>query len=236
MRKEVSVEELEFGVFIAELDRPWTETPFIFQGFVLNNDKQLATLKKYCKKVFIDLDKGLDLPERSQLQTASLSTGPKPPSVLASIKTKVDYEEQASVDVELPARAHVPEQDRVSAAGLAGHGQGRQGDRRPPRKRGGDEHDRQRRAQPRRDAAARQDEGEGRAQPRPRGRSLHLHDHVRPLPAIAARAARSPRHARIAAGRRKDASAGRDTRTSRNLSARSKQCCAGATSITRSRS
>jgi HD-GYP domain-containing protein (c-di-GMP phosphodiesterase class II) len=102
MRKQVSVEELEFGVFIAELDRPWTETPFMFQGFVLNDDKQLATLKQYCKKVFIDLDKGLDLPERSQLQTASLSTGPKPPSVLSSIKTKAKYEELASVDAELP--------------------------------------------------------------------------------------------------------------------------------------
>lgn len=102
MRKEVPVEELEFGVFIAELDRPWTETPFMFQGFVLNSDKQLAILKQYCKKVYIDLDKGLDLPERNQLQTASLGGGPKPPSVLASIKAKTKYEEIASVDAELP--------------------------------------------------------------------------------------------------------------------------------------
>jgi HD-GYP domain-containing protein (c-di-GMP phosphodiesterase class II) len=102
MRKEVSVEELQFGVFIAELDRPWTETPFVFQGFVLNSDEQLAMLRKYCKKVYIDLDKGLDLPDRSQLQTASLSAGHKPSSVLASIKNKAKYEELASVDAEIP--------------------------------------------------------------------------------------------------------------------------------------
>ena len=61
MKKEVPVEQLQFGVFIAALDRPWTETPFMFQGFVLNSDKQLETLKKFCKKVYIDLEKGTDV-------------------------------------------------------------------------------------------------------------------------------------------------------------------------------
>lgn len=107
MKKEVPVEELQFGVYISELDRPWEGTPFMFQGFVLNNERQLAALKQYCKKVIIDLDKGPDLPDR-KLQGGPLpgAGGPKPPSVLASIKTRTRYEEQASVDVELPrARA-----------------------------------------------------------------------------------------------------------------------------------
>ena len=72
MKKEVPVEKLEFGVFISELDRPWTETPFMYQGFILSNEKQLEALKKYCKKVYIDLDKGPDLPDRSQLQTGDI--------------------------------------------------------------------------------------------------------------------------------------------------------------------
>ena len=102
MKKEVPVGELEFGVFVSELDRPWTETPFMFQGFVLNNERQLQALKKYCKKVTIDLEKGLDLPDRSQLQAGPINTGPKPPSVLASIKDKTRYEEMTSVDAEMP--------------------------------------------------------------------------------------------------------------------------------------
>ena len=53
MKKQVPVEALKFGVYIHELDRPWTETPFMFQGFVLNNQPQLDALKKYCKRVFI---------------------------------------------------------------------------------------------------------------------------------------------------------------------------------------
>ena len=99
MKKEVSVEELEFGVYISELDRPWTETPFMFQGFVLKDDKQLEILKKHCKKVTIDLEKGPDLQD-VRLQKRA---GPNQPSVLESIKTKVRYEEKATVDEEMPA-------------------------------------------------------------------------------------------------------------------------------------
>jgi len=101
MKKEVPVDQLQFGVYISELDRPWTDTPFLFQGFVLEDEKQLETLKKYCKKVYVDPEKTTDLPERSQLKTGPV--GKKPDSVLASITRKVIYEEKVSVDVELPA-------------------------------------------------------------------------------------------------------------------------------------
>jgi len=97
------VEELEFGVFIAELDRPWTDTPFMFQGFLLNSEQQLEALKKYCKKVVIDLEKGSDLPDRSQLKTGPSSATERAKSVLTTIRRKVTYEEKATVDAELPA-------------------------------------------------------------------------------------------------------------------------------------
>jgi len=112
-KKQVLVNELEFGVFIAELDRPWTETPFIFQGFILDNEEQLETLKKYCKKVVIDLEKGSDLPDRNQLKAGPITAGRatagpvtgggRAKSVLATIKRTVTYEEKATVDAELPA-------------------------------------------------------------------------------------------------------------------------------------
>jgi len=105
MKKEVSVEELQFGVFISELDRPWTETPFMFQGFVLNSDQQLDVLKKHCKKVYIDLEKGADLADPSQRKGTSPAapSASKDPSVISTIKNKFRYEEAVSVDVELPA-------------------------------------------------------------------------------------------------------------------------------------
>jgi HD-GYP domain-containing protein (c-di-GMP phosphodiesterase class II) len=101
MKKQVSVQQLKFGVYIHDLDRPWTETPFMFQGFVLSNNKQLETLRQYCKKVTIDTERGMDV------SGAPFSTaGPIGPSVLSTIEKKVTYEEKASVRAELPvARA-----------------------------------------------------------------------------------------------------------------------------------
>ncbi len=52
--KKIPVAELEFGMYVESLDRPWTDTPFLFQGFVLDNDEQLETLQKFCKWVFVD--------------------------------------------------------------------------------------------------------------------------------------------------------------------------------------
>jgi len=105
MRKQVSTEELQFGMYIAELDRPWTETPFMFQGFELKTEKELATLKQYCKTVLVDTEKGLDLPDRSQLKTGPVGTSGGV-SVLATIKNKAWYQEGASIDAEVPrARA-----------------------------------------------------------------------------------------------------------------------------------
>ena len=87
-RKQVPVAELEFGMYIAELDRPWTETPFMFQGFHLRTDRQLEALKKFCKHVFIDL-------ERTQPPDP-----PRPPPVQFKIKGSTPYPEQVKVEVE----------------------------------------------------------------------------------------------------------------------------------------
>jgi cyclic di-GMP phosphodiesterase len=112
-KKQVSVEELEFGMYVSELDRPWTDTPFMFQGFILNDEKQLETIRKFCKKVTIDLEKGSDLPDRSQLKTGPLKPRSNVESVLASIKQKVAYRETVSVDQELPVARSVQSRNEV---------------------------------------------------------------------------------------------------------------------------
>ncbi len=53
--------ELRFGMYIAELDRPWRETSFAFQGFTLINDRQLEALRKLCRYVFVDVTRGAAL-------------------------------------------------------------------------------------------------------------------------------------------------------------------------------
>ena len=44
-------------MYVAELDRPWTDTPFMFQGFVLRTQQQLDTLNKFCKSVVVDSER-----------------------------------------------------------------------------------------------------------------------------------------------------------------------------------
>ena len=97
MKKRVSVEQLKFGVYVNELDRPWTETPFMYQGFVINSEAQLQALKKYCRTVVIDTEKGADA------SPSPFSGGPRGPSVLDTIKETVTYEEKVQVKAELPA-------------------------------------------------------------------------------------------------------------------------------------
>src|SRR5690606_14731671 len=69
MRKRVDVNDLELGMFVAELDRPWLDSPFLFQGFVIEGEEELATLQEICDYVYIDTD-------RARAESAARSTAP----------------------------------------------------------------------------------------------------------------------------------------------------------------
>ena len=97
MKKQVPVEQLKYGVYVYELARPWTDTPFMYQGFVINSEAQMQALKKYCKRVYIDTTKGSDI------IVNPFAGGPPIPGVLGTIKQKATYEEVVQVKSELPA-------------------------------------------------------------------------------------------------------------------------------------
>jgi len=89
--REISVEDLSFGMYVAKLDRPWTETPFVFQGFVLKSEKQLDVLKKLCKLVYVD-------PEKEERPEAVRVTAED----IAKVRGTTVYKEVATVEVEFP--------------------------------------------------------------------------------------------------------------------------------------
>ena len=60
MVKKISVEKLQLGMFVCGTDRKWIDLPFFRQKFLLESEKQIATLKNYCKQVLIDTEKGCD--------------------------------------------------------------------------------------------------------------------------------------------------------------------------------
>lgn len=54
MTVKVAVKDLTKGMFVAELDRPWLDTPFLLQGFILDSDADLAQIQQLCNHVFVD--------------------------------------------------------------------------------------------------------------------------------------------------------------------------------------
>lgn len=52
---KVDVQDLKLGMYVADLDRPWLETPFLLQGFELRDDKEVQELKKHCRYVYVDI-------------------------------------------------------------------------------------------------------------------------------------------------------------------------------------
>ncbi len=47
------VGQLQVGMFVAELDRPWLETPFLIQGFEIRHPSQIRSLKEHCYHVYV---------------------------------------------------------------------------------------------------------------------------------------------------------------------------------------
>jgi putative nucleotidyltransferase with HDIG domain len=54
-RTKIETHQLRRGMFVAQLDRPWLETPFLFQGFEIREESELTLLRKYCRHVYVDL-------------------------------------------------------------------------------------------------------------------------------------------------------------------------------------
>jgi len=59
-KKKVFVGDLLPGMFVSELDRPWLETPFMYQGFIIENDKVIDKIAQHCKFVYVDDEKSQD--------------------------------------------------------------------------------------------------------------------------------------------------------------------------------
>ncbi len=59
MKKKINVRDLKAGMYVYELDRPWRDTPFPFQGFQIENDEAISQLRQHCEYVFIDPDRSL---------------------------------------------------------------------------------------------------------------------------------------------------------------------------------
>ena len=72
MNEKVDAARLQTGMFVAELDRPWLDTPFLFQGFLIETEEEITELRSCCQYVLVDplrsigWDPWQDTPERQE--------------------------------------------------------------------------------------------------------------------------------------------------------------------------
>ncbi len=53
MKKKVNVSDLKWGMYVCELDRPWSETSFFFPGFAITSEEDIKVLRRRCRYVYI---------------------------------------------------------------------------------------------------------------------------------------------------------------------------------------
>jgi HD-GYP domain-containing protein (c-di-GMP phosphodiesterase class II) len=87
------VNQLTIGMYVVELDRPWLETSFAFQGFEIKTKAEIQAIKHVCEHVYIDLTKkkkGAPITLQNKLPSIHdyLDYGP-PPSKLSIFEKEI---------------------------------------------------------------------------------------------------------------------------------------------------
>ena len=85
LTQEISVDELEIGMYVAQLDRPWLETPFLFQGFYIRDYDEVKELSAYCQRVHVSRE---SLPPKTATETQAPQTNGSPRSEIVREKKR----------------------------------------------------------------------------------------------------------------------------------------------------
>lgn len=117
--REIGADQVAIGMFVCRLDRPWTDTPFPLQGFLVTDVEQLRTLREYCSRVWIDVeltrtDARLTLARLERL--APRPAAPARPHLQVPGAGRVRYTDTATTEEERPAAAAaIDEARRIGA-------------------------------------------------------------------------------------------------------------------------
>lgn len=93
---KVVAHNLRPGMFVAELDRPWLESPFAIQGFVVRDSGEAQYISNHVEHVFVDAE------YNNSQRFVSLATAPTVEKLGESLQLKADFE-QARVCFETAA-------------------------------------------------------------------------------------------------------------------------------------
>jgi len=96
---KISSTDVELGMYVANLDRPWSETPFLFQGFEVHSQNEIDEIQKFSKHVYIMVpDEEIDIKKPSSNHEDTIKS--------SNILNKVNYETVVSAEKEVIAVRH----------------------------------------------------------------------------------------------------------------------------------
>lgn len=108
--EKTAVADLKLGMFIAQLDRPWIETPFSLQGFVLRQPAEVSKLAELCQFVYVDREKSVEFEFGGH---AVLTPSAKPAATISAkpdagnIKGGVGHFERVTYEITQPLKKEV---------------------------------------------------------------------------------------------------------------------------------
>ena len=65
-KRWIHCNQLKVGMFVSELDRPWSETQFMFQGFRIDSPSMLAAVQDSCEYACVETEKLAQVPSNSK--------------------------------------------------------------------------------------------------------------------------------------------------------------------------
>ncbi|HET7371625.1 MAG TPA: HD domain-containing phosphohydrolase [Gammaproteobacteria bacterium] len=111
---KLKVQDLKPGMYVAELDRPWLDTPFLFQGFTIRSNDEIDELARHCQYVYIDIELGAPPVDKAPPRAPAAAAGTPEPTLRAT------FHAAPAVDSIKPRRGRyqdaVPMQEELTEA------------------------------------------------------------------------------------------------------------------------
>ena len=99
--KQVKVQtvDLQEGMYVSQLDRPWLETPYKVQGFLVKNQKDIDKLLQHTEHVFIDTERSREN-QNGSAEPSRLLTENEKKEFITQSRPK-NYEDKTDFKMEL---------------------------------------------------------------------------------------------------------------------------------------
>ena len=98
---KIETSQLKRGMFVAELDRSWLDTPFLIQGVLAETEDDIDTLRRLCRYVYVD-------PARSTCEFPRVAN-PNPPPERAKVPVRTRGPVHIRASVQNPEPIHLRE-------------------------------------------------------------------------------------------------------------------------------